>query len=106
MRPTKTLFDEAANSQPWLQSVTKRFSGDGPDALLVGIVLSPEQIQNMVELAPMLTQADQSALEQMQSQLSGTMNPTPAQLQPKGGKTSPKKPASGGFDWNSAPPVK
>ena len=102
MRPTKALFDEAANSQPWLQSVTKRFS---PDGVLIGITLSPEQIQNMVELAPMLTQADQSALEQMQSQLSPTMNPTPAQLQPKGGKT-PKKTVSGGFDWNSAPPVK
>ena len=103
MRPTKALFDEAANSQPWLQSVTKRFS---PDGVLIGITLSPEQIQNMVDLAPMLTQADQSALEQMQSQLGTTMNPTPAQLQPKGGKTPPKKPASGGFDWNSAPPVK
>lgn len=91
MRPTKALFDEAANSQPWLQSVTKRFS---PDGVLIGITLSPEQIQNMVELAPMLTRADQDALTQMQGQLSPTMNPTPAQLQPKGGKT--KAPAKGG----------
>ena len=104
MRPTKALFDEAANSQPWLQSVTKKFDSDG---VLVGIVLSPEQIQNMVQLAPMLTAADQSALEQMQSQLGSTMNPTPVQLQPKGKPGAPKKPTpAGGFDWNSAPPVK
>ena len=78
MRPTKALFDEAASSQPWMQGVEKHFDSDG---VLTGVVLSPEQIQNMVELAPIVTAAEKSTLDQMQQSMGTTANPVPAQLQ-------------------------
>jgi hypothetical protein len=88
MRPTKALFDEAASSQPWLDKIDKHFSSDG---ILDGVVLSPEQIQNMVDLAPIVTAAEKNTLDQMQQDLGSTANPTPAQLQ---GPTTTKNKAA------------
>lgn len=99
MRPTMTLFKEAADSQPWLQSYTKYLnsSGDGSLELLKGIVLSPEQIQNMVDLAPIVTAAEKNTLDQMQQDLGSTANPTPAQLQ---GPTTTKNRAAQKGGWS------
>jgi hypothetical protein len=88
MRPTKALFDEAASSQPWLDKITKHFSDQG---ILDGVVLSPEQIQNMVDLAPIVTAAEKNTLDQMQQSMGATANPTPAQLQ---GPTAKKNKAA------------
>lgn len=85
MRPTKALFDEAAAAQPWMQKIEKRFDSDG---YLVGVVLSPQQVQQMVDLAPVMVNADLSALNQTKGMLSDQLNPaaaTPA------GKTGAKK---------------
>ena len=65
MRPTKALFDEAAQSAPWMQNIEKKFSADG---VLEGVTLSPEQVQNMVDLAPVVTNADTETLNQMQNE--------------------------------------
>jgi hypothetical protein len=80
MRPTKALFDEAAASQPWLEKITKNFDQDG---VLSGVVLSPEQIQNMVSLAPVVTASELDTLQQMQASFGDVLNPTPAQEVPR-----------------------
>ena len=101
MRPTKALFDEAASSQPWMQGVEKHFDSDG---VLTGVVLSPEQIQNMVELAPIVTAAEKSTLDQMQQSMGTTANPVPAQLQ---GPTTTKNRAAqhGGKIYKVGDPI-
>lgn len=85
MRPTKELFDEAAATQPWMQKITKRFDANG---VLVGVVLSPEQIKQMVGLAPIMVQADKDALEKTKSMLSDALNPQ------FNDKPAPKKPST------------
>ena len=47
-RPTKAMFDEAASSLPWMANITKKFS---PEGYLLGVTLSPEQIDQMTGLA-------------------------------------------------------
>lgn len=74
MRPTKALFDEAATSQPWLQSVTKRF--DPNTGVLTGVVLSPQQIQQMVDMAAVNVDAERETLQDMQQQYQQQLNPT------------------------------
>ena len=101
MRPTKALFDEAASSQPWMQGVEKHFDSNG---VLTGVVLSPEQIQNMVELAPIVTAAEKNTLDQMQQAMGTTANPVPAQLQ---GPTTTKNRAAqqGGKIYKVGDPI-
>lgn len=77
MRPTMALFNEAAASQPWLNSVVKRFDSDG---VLSGVVLDEKQIQQMVDLAPMMVNADAEVLKDVTSQMGDSLNPIPAQL--------------------------
>jgi len=111
-RATRAMVEEAEKSAPWLQNVEKRY---GPDGYLEGVTLSPEQIQNMVELAPNTLAADSSVLEGMKKDYGvggtdGTVTPLPAQVKPlpAGPKTqSLKKPAGGGA-WKApadAPPA-
>lgn len=45
-RPTTTMFNTFADSQPWLQKVEKKFDSNGYRS---GIVLAPEQIQSIVD---------------------------------------------------------
>jgi hypothetical protein len=47
-RINQAVWDEAVNSAPWLQNVTKKW---GPDGMLQGVTLSPQQIHQMVDLA-------------------------------------------------------
>lgn len=108
MRPTKALFDEAAAAQPWLQKVQKRFDSNG---LLSGVVLSQQQVQQMVDLAPVMVNADLQALNQTKEMLGDQLSPEPAapgktgakkvgQILPKAGAQSI---APGQVDWSSLP---
>jgi hypothetical protein len=76
MRPTQALFNEAAATQPWMAKITKRFDQDG---ILAGVVLSPEQIQQMVDLAPIMVNADAEVLKNVNSEFQDKLNPLPAQ---------------------------
>lgn len=46
-RLTKDIIHEAEQSRPWLQGMTAKFDGNG---YLAGVVLSPEQMRQMVSL--------------------------------------------------------
>jgi hypothetical protein len=76
MRPTQALFNEAAATQPWMAKITKRFDQDG---ILAGVVLSPEQIQQMVDLAPIMVNADAEVLKNVNTEFQDKLNPLPAQ---------------------------
>lgn len=49
-RINQAVWQEALKSAPWLSTVKARFSGTGPNAYLTGVTLTPEQMQQMVEL--------------------------------------------------------
>lgn len=113
MRPTKALFDEAASAQPWLQKIDKRVDQDG---VLSGVVLSKDQIQQMVDLAPIMVNADLDALNQARQLMQGQLNPAPAgstgakrvgKILPKPGGTQTNNnappPAAGGFKFDAYP---
>jgi hypothetical protein len=48
-RINKEIYKEAEQSQPWLQGISAHWDKDG---YLSGVALSPQQIGNMVDLAP------------------------------------------------------
>lgn len=116
MRPTQALFDEAASAQPWLQKISKRVGSDG---VISGVVLSPQQIRQMVDLAPIMVNADLAALTQARQLMGDQLNPSPAgttgakrvgRLLPKIEGKAAARPSSNDttgkqFDWNSLPEV-
>jgi hypothetical protein len=62
-RINQAVWNEATESAPWLQNIQKRF---GPDGYLQGVTLSPQQVDQMVELGKlrrdvMWEQASQTA---------------------------------------------
>jgi hypothetical protein len=62
-RINQAVWNEATESAPWLQNVEKKF---GPDGYLQGVTLSPQQVDQMVELGKlrrdvMWEQASQTA---------------------------------------------
>ncbi len=85
MRPTKQLFDEASASQPWLDKIQKTWDADG---YLSGVVLTPEQVRQMVDLAPVMVNGDLQALTTMKQKLADQLNPQPASTGKKAGAKS------------------
>ena len=62
-RINQAVWNEATESAPWLQNIEKKF---GPDGYLQGVTLSPQQVDQMVELGKlrrdvMWQQASQTA---------------------------------------------
>jgi hypothetical protein len=57
-RITQAIYNEAAESAPWLQRVEAHFDKDG---YLTGVVLTPEQMQQMIKLAKVRLQKDREA---------------------------------------------
>lgn len=84
MRPTMALFEEAASSQPWMQKIAKSVTSS--NGILTGVVLSPQQVKQMVDLAPIMVQADKDALDQTKTMLADSLNPQFA-----GNPPAPKK---------------
>jgi hypothetical protein len=73
-RPTKAQFDEAAASLPWMASIAKKFDSNG---LLLGLTLSPEQIDQMGELAHDKVDTQKSHVERLRSEYKDDLNPQP-----------------------------
>lgn len=84
MRPTMELYEEAASSQPWMQALTKKITSS--NGVLTGVVLSPQQVEQMVNLAPIMVKADKDTMEQTKSMLADSLNPQFA-----GNPPAPKK---------------
>lgn len=119
MRPSKPLFDEAVSSLPAADNLMKRF--DENHGLLQGIVLTPDQVRQMVDLAHERVQSDQQTLGQvkqdyaealgwgqgMEQGTSGRSGTNSARGKSgksgKGTSAPPAAPTASGFDWNSAP---
>lgn len=104
-RITRAMYDEAQQSAPWLQRVSAKFDGRG---YLTGVVLSPEQMTQMVELAKNKEAGSSDRLEEMQNRYSdlfpqgkgaskGLLKP------PVGGGTKPQPTDPGKFNWNDHP---
>ena len=92
-RINQAVWNEATESAPWLQNVTKKWS---PDGYLQGVVLSPQQVDQMVELGKlrrdvMWQQAAQTA------EAAGVPLQVPEfQLKPTAkAKSNPTNPAAG-----------
>jgi hypothetical protein len=75
-RPTKAMFDEAANSLPWMQKIGKQFDSDG---YLVGITLSPDQIDKMVDLGHQKAETEKEHVDRVRAEFSDDLNPTDSQ---------------------------
>jgi hypothetical protein len=82
-RPTKAMFDEAASSLPWMANITKKFDKDG---YLLGVTLSPEQIDQMVGLSHDKVETQKAHVERLKSEYKDDLNP-----QPVGGSKKPIK---------------
>ena len=50
-RITRAVWEEAVQSSPWLARAQARFSGEGLNAYLTGVVLTDDQMRYMVDLA-------------------------------------------------------
>lgn len=74
-RPTKAMFDEAASSLPWMASITKKF--DPNSGLLLGVTLSPEQIDQMTGLAHDKVDTQKDHVERLKKEYSDDLNPQP-----------------------------
>jgi hypothetical protein len=57
-RITQSIYNEAAESAPWLQRVEAHFDKDG---YLTGVVLTPEQMEQMIKLAKVRLEEDRKA---------------------------------------------
>jgi hypothetical protein len=57
-RITQGVYNEAEQSAPWLQRVAARFDKNG---YLTGVVLTPDQMRQMIDLAKVRLDQDQSA---------------------------------------------
>jgi hypothetical protein len=86
-RPTKAMFDEAASSLPWMASITKKF---GPDGLLLGVTLSPEQIDQMTGLAHDKVDTQKQHVDRLKSEYQDDLNPQPVTGAKKVGSVLPK----------------
>ena len=95
-RITQKIIDEAAQSAPWLQNVTKKW---GPNGYLQGVTLSPQQVDQMVELGKlrrdvMWQQAAQTAeaagIQLQIPPFAETFKGNPASSPAKGGGTAKK----------------
>src|SRR5271156_2507104 len=73
-RPTKTMYDEAAGSLPWMQGVAKKFDSDG---YLTGLTLSPDQIDKMTNLAHEKVQTQKEHIDRIKDEYQEDLNPAP-----------------------------
>ena len=73
-RPTKAMFDEAASSLPWMANIQKKFDSNG---YLLGVTLSPEQIDQMTGLAHDKVDTQKDHVERLKSEYSDDLNPQP-----------------------------
>jgi hypothetical protein len=76
-RITQAIYNEAMESAPWLQRVEARFDKDG---YLSGVVLTPTQMKQMIDLAKVrLDQDKQSWQREVEANKTGygTMSPPP-----------------------------
>src|SRR5271156_764389 len=73
-RPTKTMYDEAAGSLPWMQGVSKKFDSDG---YLTGLTLSPDQIDKMTSLAHEKVQTQKEHIDRIKDEYQEDLNPAP-----------------------------
>jgi hypothetical protein len=80
-RPTKAMFDEAASSLPWMANITKKFS---PDGYLLGVTLSPEQIDQMTGLAHDKVETQKDHVERLKTEYKDDLNPQPVTTKPGG----------------------
>lgn len=88
MRPTKALFDEAASSQPTLEKYRKYFDPDVPGGFKSGLVLSPQEARQMVDMAQTTVDAERDTLQEMKQGYQQQLNPSPSA--PRGKHTSAK----------------
>jgi hypothetical protein len=94
MRMSKAQWDEAKDSVPYLQRVVAHFDSDG---YLSGVVLTPEQMEQMVALAHdkvTILQEHVSRVEKDYADDLGAKTPKSVQL-PKGGKSKSKGTGAG-----------
>ena len=73
-RPTKTMYDEAAGSLPWMQGIQKKFDNDG---YLTGLTLSPDQIDKMTSLAHEKVQTQKEHIDRLKDEYQEDLNPSP-----------------------------
>lgn len=94
MRMSKAQWDEAKDSVPYLQRVEAHFDSDG---YLSGVVLTPEQMEQMVALAhdkAGILQEHVNRVEKEYADDLGAKTPKSVQL-PKGGKGAGKSKGTG-----------
>jgi hypothetical protein len=73
-RPTKAMYDEAASSLPWMQNVTKKFDKDS--GVLTGLVLTPDQIDKMVDLGHQKVEVQKEHVDRLNDEFKDDLNPT------------------------------
>lgn len=80
-RINQAVWNEAVESAPWLQNVEKSF---GPDGYLSGVKLSPQQIDQMVDLGKLARQAAWESTVQQAAANGVAMEVPEFQLHPAG----------------------
>jgi len=83
-RITQAIYEEAAQSAPWLQRVEAHFDKDG---YLTGVVLTPAQMSQMIELAKVRLGQDEAA---WQREVEGAKSGYGMKGKPKATKAPPK----------------
>jgi hypothetical protein len=74
-RITRASFDEAVASRPWLSGITARWDADG---YLSGVVLTDNQMQQMVRLAREKVDTLKQHRDELQNDYHDALNPRPA----------------------------
>lgn len=95
-RITQSIYSEAEGSAPWLARVGARFDKDG---YLTGVVLTPEQMKQMIELAKVRLDQDKAAwTREIGSAKEGYgMTPPPSTGKGKSKKSSPPPKTAGEY---------
>lgn len=88
-RINQAVWNEATESAPWLQNVAKRF---GPDGYLQGVTLSPQQVDQMVELGKLRRDVMWEQASQTAQAAGVSLQVPPFELHPTG---VPNKPITG-----------
>jgi hypothetical protein len=86
-RPTKAMFDEAASSLPWMANIQKKFDSNG---YLLGVTLSPEQIDQMTGLAHDKVDTQKDHIDRLKSEYKDDLNPQAVTGAKKVGSILPK----------------
>jgi Neuraminidase (sialidase) len=81
------MFDEAASSLPWMANIQKKFDSNG---YLLGVTLSPEQIDQMTGLAHDKVDTQKDHIDRLKSEYSDDLNPQAVTGAKKVGSILPK----------------